>query len=118
LGPGALGLANSLSSVCNLALLIFALRKKLRTLEMTEIVTQLPRLALAGLIAGLLAWTGRWWWGGHLGHATLALKLGEVFVPMIIATVVYFSLGMWLKIPSAGEIFRLVKGQLARRADS
>jgi len=108
LGSGSLGLANSLSSACNLGLLVFALRKKLRTLEMMETVAQLPRLTLAGLVAGLLAWNGRLLWEGHLGHATLILKLGEVFLPMIVATVVYFALGFWFKIPSAGEMLRVI----------
>ena len=113
LGPGALGLANSLSAACNLGLLVFALRKKLRTLEMAETVAQLPRLAVAGAIAALLAWNGRLLWDGHLGHATLVLKLGEVFVPMIVATAVYFALGLWFKIPSAGEMLRVIQGQNA-----
>jgi putative peptidoglycan lipid II flippase len=111
LGPGALGLANSLSSVFNLGLLIYALRKKLKTLAMTEVLAQLPRLALAGLVAGLLAWNGRLLWENHLRHATLALKLGQVFVPMILATAVYFALGLWLRIPSAGEILRVLQAR-------
>ena len=111
LGAGALGVANSLSSICNLGLLIFALRKKLQTLEMGETVAQLPRLAVAGLIAALLAWNGRLLWDGYLSHATLLLKLGEVFVPMIAATAVYFALGLWFKIPSAGEMLRVIQGQ-------
>ena len=114
LGAGALGTANSLSSLCNLGLLIFALRKKLGKLEMTETTGQLPRLAVAALIAGLLAWNGRLWWEGYLGHATLVLKLGEVFVPMIVASAVYLALGLWLKIPSAGEMLRVMLRQTAR----
>jgi len=39
------------------------------------------------------------------------LKLGEVFVPMIAATVVYFALGLWFKIPSAAEMLRLLQRQ-------
>jgi putative peptidoglycan lipid II flippase len=109
LGPGALGVANSLSSICNLGLLIFALRKKLRTLEMAETVAQLPRLAAAGLLAGLLAWYGRCFWEGHFGHARLILQLGEVFVPMIAATALYIALGLLFKIPSAGEMLRLIQ---------
>ena len=112
LGPGALGLANSLSSACNLGLLIFALRKKLRTLDMAETVAQLPRLAVAGVIAGLLAWNGRLLWDGYLSHATLPLKLGEVFVPMIAATAVYFALGLWFKIPSGAEMLRVVQASV------
>ena len=118
LGPGALGLANSLSSIFNLGLLVFALRKKLRTLEMTETAAQFPRLAVAALIAGLLAWSGRLIWEGHWGHATLILRLGEVFVPMIAATVIYFALGLWFKIPSAGEMLRILERQTPGKAAS
>jgi putative peptidoglycan lipid II flippase len=104
LGAGALGIANSLSSFCNLGLLLFALRKKLRALEMAESIAQLPRLALAGLLAGLTAWGLRWHWTAQAGHATLLLKLGEVFLPMTSATAVYFLLTLWWKVPSAREI--------------
>jgi putative peptidoglycan lipid II flippase len=111
LGAGALGIANSLSSFCNLGLLIFALRKKLRILEMAECLAQLPRLALAGLAAGAAAWTLRLLWFHHFGHATLALKLGEVFLPMTAATALYFALTLWWKVASAHEIAGLLRGR-------
>ncbi|MGD0412419.1 MAG: murein biosynthesis integral membrane protein MurJ [Verrucomicrobiota bacterium] len=108
LEAGALGIANSLSSVCNMSLLFYALRKKLRTLEMAESIAQLPRLALAGLLAGLTAWGLRWHWTAQAGHATLLLKLGEVFLPMTAASAVYFLLTLWWKVPSAREIAEFV----------
>jgi putative peptidoglycan lipid II flippase len=114
LGAGALGVANSLSSFCNLGLLLFALRKKLKTLEMAECTAQLPRLALAGLAAGLLAWSLRWLWQKDLGHANLLLKLGEVFLPMTAATAVYFVLTWWMKIPSAREMTALIVARANR----
>jgi putative peptidoglycan lipid II flippase len=104
LGAGALGVANSLSSFCNLGLLLFALRKKLRTLEMGETLAHLPRLAVAGVLAGLTAWLLRLLWQHEWGHARLVLKLGEVFLPMIAATLLYFALTLWWKVPSAREI--------------
>ncbi len=113
LGPGALGLANSLSSFCNLGLVIFALRKKLGKLEMTETLALLPRLGIAVLVAGSLAWGGRALWDTYSGHATLPQRLGEVFVPMTLASAVYFALGLWLKIPSAGEMSHLVLDRIA-----
>lgn len=116
LGPGALGLANSVTSICNLSLLVFALRKKLRTLEMQELTESLPRLAAAGLAAALISWQCRVWWQGHFGHAALGARLGEVFVPMTIASAVYLALGLWLKIPSAGEMLRLVHRSKPARA--
>jgi putative peptidoglycan lipid II flippase len=108
LGVGALGLANSLSSACNLGLLVFALRKKLRTLEMKDLVAQLPSLAGAGLVAALVAWYGRCLWQSHFGHAGLPARLGGVFGPMFAATAIYFTLGWWLKIESAREMLHLV----------
>jgi peptidoglycan biosynthesis protein MviN/MurJ (putative lipid II flippase) len=116
LGPGALGIANSLSSLCNLGLLLFALRKKLRTLDMAETAAQLPRLALAGLLAGLTAWTFRVLWLNRFGHATLPLKLGEVFLPMTAAAVLYFLLTLWWKVPSAREIVDFLLARTGRVA--
>jgi putative peptidoglycan lipid II flippase len=115
LGAGALGVANSLSSFCNLALLLFALRKKLKTLEMAACITQLPRLAFVGLTSGLLAWTIRSLWQNHLGHATLSLKLGEVFLPMTAATAIYFALGWWMNITSAREMIGLITARVRGR---
>jgi putative peptidoglycan lipid II flippase len=118
LGPGALGVANTLSSFCNLGLLLFALRKKLRTLEMAACVAQLPRLAFAGLLAGLAAWGVRWLWERHLGHANLLLKLGEVFLPMIAATILYFGLALWWKVPSAHEITDFLRARAKNVLDN
>jgi putative peptidoglycan lipid II flippase len=106
-GAGALGIANTLSSTCNLGLLAYALRKKLRTLEMKENVAQFPLIGAIGLAAGLTAWGIRLAWQSHLGHSNLALRVGEVFVPMIAATALYFALSIWLKAGSAREILQL-----------
>ena len=116
LGPGALGLANTLSAACNLGLLLFALRKKLRTLDMGETVAALPALGAVGLAAGLAAWYGRLLWDTHLGHAGLLARLGEVFAPMTAATLIYFALGWWLNIPSAREMIRLVAARSAGKS--
>jgi putative peptidoglycan lipid II flippase len=117
LGAGALGVANTLSSFFNLGLLLFALRKKLRSLDMGPCAAQLPRLAAAGLAAGLLAWTLRWFWQKHLGHATLPLKLGEVFLPMTAATALYFALSWRMRISSAREIIGLVAARVRPAKD-
>jgi putative peptidoglycan lipid II flippase len=107
LGAGALGLANTLSATFNLFLLAYALRKKLRTLEMKETVAQLPSLAAAGLAAALVAWRGRLLWQDRFGHAVLWTRLGEVFLPMIAATLIYFALSWWMNISSAREMIDL-----------
>ena len=76
-----LGVANTLSASLNLALLVYALRRKLSRLGLTGVVHVLlvlvPDAVLAGVVAAALAWL----WEKQLGHATLLLKLGMVFVP-------------------------------------
>jgi peptidoglycan biosynthesis protein MviN/MurJ (putative lipid II flippase) len=114
LGPGALGIANTLSSTCNLGLLAYALRKKLRTLEMKESAAQFPLIGAIGLAAGVIAWGVRLVWQSHLGHSNLALRLGEVFVPMIAAATFYFAVSLWVNAGSAREILQLVAAKVRR----
>jgi putative peptidoglycan lipid II flippase len=114
LGPGALGIANTLSATCNLCLLAYALRKKLRTLEMKDHVGQYPLIGAIGLVAGLTAWGIRRAWENNIGHFNLTLRLGEVFVPMTAATVVYFGLSLLLKAGSAREILQLAATRVRR----
>jgi ABC-type uncharacterized transport system fused permease/ATPase subunit len=42
------------------------------------------------------------------------LKLGEVFIPMTIATLIYFGLASWLKISATKELLDLAKEKLKR----
>jgi hypothetical protein len=77
-------------------------------------VAQYPLIGAIGLAAGLTAWGIRMAWQSHLGHSNLALRLGEVFVPMIAATALYFALSIWLKAGSAREILELVSVRISR----
>ncbi|MDB6026994.1 MAG: putative lipid flippase MurJ [Verrucomicrobiales bacterium] len=116
LGAAGLGIANTISSACNVTLLLFALRKKLKQLDFAELVQQLVPVIASAIAAGLLAWCIRYYWQTHLGHAKLAMKLGEVFVPMIFATLLYFGLTSWLKIPSAHDVLNLVMRRLPKKS--
>jgi hypothetical protein len=83
LKQGGLGIANTITSVFNAGLLFFALRKKLGRLEMAPLRATFLPLSIAGLLAGLVAWQGWQLWETTLGHATLALKIGAVFLPAV-----------------------------------
>lgn len=109
MGAGALGFANTISSFCNLGLLTFALRKKLKRLEIRSYFQQLPALAAGAVVAGGTAWGLRQVWQTRLGHASIPLRLGEVFVPMIAAAALYFGLTLWLKVAAAGEILDFLR---------
>ena len=111
LRQGGLGLANTATSICNVGLLFFWLRRKLTTLEMKPLRATFLPLAVAG--------TWRDWWRGTagsfgraiIGHTTIVLKIGAVFVPAGIAGLVYWLTALVFKIPAAREMveFALVK---------
>ncbi len=111
---GGLGMANTVTSICNVALLVFALRKKLGKLEMESMRTATLLLLGLGMVAGAIAFFGWKFWEEKLGHGTLALKIGAVFVPAIVAGVIYWLAALALKIPAATEIFEFAVGRLRR----
>ena len=78
---GGLGMANTLSSALNCGLLFYALRRKLKTLELAPLRASLAGLAAAGFAAGVVTWMIGSTWEQALGHGTVVLQLGAVFVP-------------------------------------
>jgi len=107
LKQGGLGIANTITSVCNAGLLFFALRKKLGRLEMAPLRAMFVPLGIAGVAAALIAWQGWRLWESTLGHATLPLKIGAVFVPAGVAGLVYGILALTFKVPAAKEMAAL-----------
>jgi putative peptidoglycan lipid II flippase len=111
-GPGV---ANTCTSAINVSLLLFALRKKLGKLEMKSLRDTLWPLALAAVLAGVIAWGGWHGWEHWLGHKTLALKIGAVFVPAGIAGGTYWLIAMLCKIPAAKEMTAFALAKFKRR---
>jgi putative peptidoglycan lipid II flippase len=114
LGEGGPGIANTCTSALNVTLLVFALRKKLGKLEMHPLRKAMRVLALAGLLAGAIAWFGQRIWTHHLGHATVLMRLGEVFFPAGIAGLIYWGLALAAKVPAAKELTDFALAKLRR----
>jgi putative peptidoglycan lipid II flippase len=114
LRQGGLGLANTVTSIGNAALLVFALRRKMGKLEMGPLRETLMPLAIAGVLAGVVAWSGWHFWESRLGHATLALKIGAVFVPAALAGLVYWLAALAFKIPAAKELLEFALAKLKK----
>jgi putative peptidoglycan lipid II flippase len=105
---GGLGIANTASSAINVALLAYALRRKLKTLEMQALIRTLLPLTIAATAATLVAWQGVKFWESSLGHGTLILKFGAVFAPAAAAGLIYWLAAILFKIPAATEISDLI----------
>lgn len=108
---GGPGIANTLTSVVNVGLLVFTLRKKLARLDMEPLKKTFLPLGILAAVGGVIAWEGWQLWEHQIGHATLTRKIGAVFAPAILAGSVYVLAAFALKIEAAKELlaFALVK---------
>jgi len=100
------------SAAFNVWLLFYALRRKLSRLELLSLKQTLLALTAGAVLAGEGAFLIYRFWDQRIGHASLPQKLGAVFVPMILAGIVYGAVALWLKVPAAHEIFRLLRTRL------
>jgi len=112
---GGLGIANTITSVCNLGLLTFALKKKLGKLDMEELRAIFAPLIIAGVLAGLTAWGGWQLWEYKLGHHGIGLKIGSVFGPAILAGLVYWLIGITTRVPAAHEIVSFLFAKFSKK---
>jgi putative peptidoglycan lipid II flippase len=104
LKQGGLGIANTLTSIVNASLLFFALKKKLGKLEMESLRKDFLQLVWITVLAGIVALESWQFWENKIGHETLLLKICAVFVPAIIASLIYGILALAFKIPAAREM--------------
>jgi putative peptidoglycan lipid II flippase len=114
LHQGGLGIANTITSIFNVCLLLFALRKKLGKLEMESVRKTTLLLIWMALFAGMVAFMGWKFWEQKIGHATLALRIGAVFVPAIVAGGIYWLGALAFKVPAAAEIFEFAVARFKR----
>lgn len=106
-----MGIANTLSAIANTVLLGYALRKALPKLEFASLIPNAAAVTGATLLACLTAWGSNALWESHYGHKVLWSRAGAVFVPMILATLVYGAAAWFMKLPQFSELRSL----LARR---
>jgi putative peptidoglycan lipid II flippase len=110
-----LGLANTLSACFNVVLLTYALRRKLGRIGLSvfgrTLIVLLVDTVLTTIVAAFLSSV----WEHRLGHRTLALKVGAVFVPGVIAGLIYWLIALWLKVASAQEMLAFLLQRFRRR---
>jgi putative peptidoglycan lipid II flippase len=109
---GGLGLANTLSAGVNVWLLFHGLRRKLKYLNLAAIRQSVISMAGGAVMAGEIAWLASRGWEKWVGHAGFLDKLGAVFVPMALASLIYGVVLLWLKVPQAREFVELLRQKL------
>ena len=111
--PSAAGTAaaNSATSYLNIGLLLYALRKKLKRLDLGALKTMLlPTVAAALAVLALVAYLA------NVCHAafetdTLLRRMVEVFVPALVGALVYWGLLLWARVQPAWDLLNVLRGR-------
>ncbi|MCI0535626.1 MAG: murein biosynthesis integral membrane protein MurJ [Verrucomicrobiales bacterium] len=107
---GGMGLANTVSAICNMVLLFYALRRKMKHLNLALLKRTAWSLAGASIVAGEIAWlASAKFWERWIGHTDSLEKLGAVFVPAALAGLAYWTILLWLKVPQAWDVLHLLR---------
>ena len=109
LQAGALGVANALSSLLNVGLLSYALKRKMPKWEIQPLLRPFAGMLLAAVVAGGVAWFLHGQWVANLGYETVWLKIGEVFAPAIVAALVYWGITAAIGLREARDLFALIR---------
>jgi putative peptidoglycan lipid II flippase len=110
-----LAVANTMSATFNLVLLVYALRRRLSRLGLSQLKQTLLVLVPNAIFAGIIACVLGSVWEKRLGHATVALKIGAVFVPAGIASLIYWVVAVWAKVPAAQDLFVLFERRMRKK---
>ena len=108
---GALGVANVASSLVNLALLSYALKRKMPKWRFGPLTKPLVGMLLTAGFAGVLAWFLHAEWVARLGIETVWHRIGEVFAPAIPAALVYWWITSAMGIREARDFVALVRNR-------
>ena len=108
---GALGVANVASSLVNVALLSYALKRKMPKWRFGPLIKPLFGMLLTAGFAGVLAWFLHAEWVARLGTETVWHRIGEVFAPAIPAALVYWGITSAMGIREARDFVALVRNR-------
>jgi len=109
LQAGALGVANALSSLLNVGLLSYALKRKMPKWEIQSQLRPVAGMLLAAVVAGGVAWFLHDQWEANFGYETVWLKIGEVFAPAIVAALVYWGITAAFGLREPRDLFALIR---------
>jgi len=113
-GEAGLAVANTLSATINLGLLLYALRRKLSHLELSDLKRTLLVLVPSAVVSGVIAAFLSSLWEKKLGHASLWLKIGAVFIPGATAGLFYWVAALCAKVAAAHDILALLQKRLSK----
>jgi putative peptidoglycan lipid II flippase len=115
LAQGGMGIANTMSALFNVWFLFYGLRRKLKFLGLGSLRRTAINMLGSSILAAEIGWITSRAWERWVGHSSFVEKVGAVFVPMGVASLIYALALLWLKTPQAQEFFGLALQRLRRK---
>lgn len=115
LSQGGLAFATSISSVVNMFLLLYRLRKKVGTIDGRRLTGTLLKSLLASLVMGGVVWAWSMWLSRHLGFGTLASIL-VLLSGSAIGAVIFALLAKLMQMEEFAQVVGLAERKLKLRA--
>lgn len=112
---GGLGIANTMSSLINVALLLYSLNKKMKHLDLKPLQNKLLTMAFCAALSGITAWMTSRYWEDRLGHGSLGMSIGAVFIPILTASLVYWVASLAGGIGEAKEMKALLLKRFVKK---
>ena len=113
LRSGGMGVANTLSAAVNVYLLIYALKRKLTKLEFSDLRKRMGHILMAGAAAAIVAYYTSRAWETWVGNEYLFERIGAVFVPVGVASLVYIGIAFWFRHPAVTDTVNLLRRRRA-----
>lgn len=109
LDAGGLALANTLTSIANVTLLCYALRRKFPKMDFRALWHEGGIALGAALLAALIAGGASWFWEREVGGDSIPERLGAVFVPALVGVLGYGLALSRMRLPAFQELMALVR---------
>lgn len=110
-----LAMANCATAFLNTLLLVFYLRKKIGSIGLRKMIVMVIQVLCALAVSLAIGLFLHGWWDNLFGHATLAMRIGGVFVPLGVTAFFYLLFTLALKMPVAREFIALAKKRLWKK---
>jgi putative peptidoglycan lipid II flippase len=116
LGWGHRGLAFSTSVVAtiNFVLLYGLMWRHTRRLETQQLLVALVKIAIAGVLLGLVCWAANYWWLNGWERLRLPTKTLALAMTIVAGVVTFFGAAFLLRVHEVRELFDTVQRRLKR----
>ena len=114
MAQGGLALAYSIAGIFNMIVLIVLLNRSVGDIGSAALLRSTCQTIFISLIMGAVVWGQTELLEGFLPLGSKIVQMGEIAAAIVVGIAVYAVLSLWLKMPEAEQIMRIINRKLHR----